>query len=210
MLVGLVMVVHLIASTATEMDTSRRLAPTPPPFCLNCRKDGHMVMSCPAKKGLNLRICGYGMLGQAFYSISVPEDEDNKLPKTFPGLLTIKEGVIDLELKHLFKGRSGWTVKKIDKDSLLLDFPTIQLRDQLTTFKGFEFATAYIEAKVEPTEMEMEAVSILEETWVNATGFPRKAKKSEVIKEIAHMVGDPIEVDDHLLRSEGKVRVKVL
>jgi hypothetical protein len=45
---------------------------------------------------------------------------------------------------------------------------------------------------------------------VNATGFPRKAKKSEVIKEIAHMVGDPIEADDNLLRSEGKVKVKVL
>jgi predicted acylesterase/phospholipase RssA len=31
-----------------------------------------------------------------------------------------------------------------------------------------------------------------------------------VIKEIAHMVGDPIEVDDNFLRFEGKVRVKVL
>jgi hypothetical protein len=84
------------------------------------------------------------------------------------------------------------------------------LRDQLTKFKCFEFATAYIKAKVEPTEMEKEAVNILEETWVNATGFPRKAKKFEVIKEIAHMVGDPIEVDDNLLRSEGKVSIKVL
>jgi hypothetical protein len=45
---------------------------------------------------------------------------------------------------------------------------------------------------------------------VTATGFPRKAKKSEVIKEIAHMVDDPMEVDDNLLRTEGKVRVKVL
>jgi hypothetical protein len=83
-----------------------------PPFCYNCRKDGHRAMSCLAKKGLNHRICGYGMLCQAFYSISVPEEEDDKLPKTFLGLLTIKEGVategvIDLELKHLFKGKSG-------------------------------------------------------------------------------------------------------
>jgi hypothetical protein len=84
------------------------------------------------------------------------------------------------------------------------------LRDQLTKFKDFEFATAYIKAKVEPIEMEKEAISILEETWVNATGFPRKAKKSEVIKEIAHMVGDPIEVDDNILRSKARVRVKVL
>jgi hypothetical protein len=45
---------------------------------------------------------------------------------------------------------------------------------------------------------------------VTATGFPRKAKKFEVIKEIAHMVGGPMEVDDNLLRSKGKDRVKVL
>jgi hypothetical protein len=78
------MEIHLIASTTTEMDTSRRHAPTPPPpFCYNCRKDGHRAMSCPAKKGFNLRICGYGMLGQAFYSISMPDDEDDKLPKLF-------------------------------------------------------------------------------------------------------------------------------
>jgi hypothetical protein len=85
------MEVHLIVSTTTEMDTSRHHVATPPPsFCYNYRKDGHRAMSCPAKKGLNLRIYGYGMPGQAFYSISMPEDEDDKLPKTFPGLLTIK------------------------------------------------------------------------------------------------------------------------
>jgi hypothetical protein len=37
-----------------------------------------------------------------------------------------------------------------------------------------------------------------------------KPKKIKMIKEIAHMVGDSIEVADNLLRSEGKVRVKVL
>jgi hypothetical protein len=79
-------------------------------------------MACPAKKGLNMRICGYGMPGQAFYSIHVPKEEADKEKQTFPGLLTIEEGVanealIDAELKHLFKGRSGWTIKKIEKPS---------------------------------------------------------------------------------------------
>jgi hypothetical protein len=72
-----------------------------PPFYYNCRKDGHRAMSCPAKKGLNLKICGYGMPGQAFYSISMPEEEDDKLPKTYPGLLTIKEGVATKGLINL-------------------------------------------------------------------------------------------------------------
>jgi hypothetical protein len=51
------------------------------------------------------------MPGQAFYSIYVPEDDaEGCPPKTFPGILTIREGVanealIDLEMKHLFKGK---------------------------------------------------------------------------------------------------------
>jgi hypothetical protein len=98
-------------------------------------------------------------------------------------LLTIKEGVategvIDAELKHLFKGRSSWTIKKLNEDEFILHFPSDDLRNELTKFKGFEFVTAIIKAKVEPFEMEKEAVSVLEETWVKASAFPRKAKKS--------------------------------
>jgi hypothetical protein len=139
-------------------------------------------MACLAKKGLNMRICGYEMAGQAFYIIQVPEEEEDKEKKTFPGLLTIKEGVlnealIDAELKHLFKGKSGWTVKKIDEDNFILHFLSADLRDELTKFKGFEFATAIIKAKVVPAEVEKEVVSVLEETWVMAIGFPKKANQ---------------------------------
>jgi hypothetical protein len=60
-----------------------------------------------------------------------------------------------------------------------------------------QFAIAYIKAKVEPIEMEKEVVSVLEETWVKATGLPRKA---EVIKEISHLIGDPQDVDERASR----------
>jgi hypothetical protein len=53
-------------------------------------------------------------------------------------------------------------------------------------------------------------VSVLDETWVKATCFSKKAKKFEVIKEISHLVGGPVEVDDKLLKAEGIIRVKVL
>jgi hypothetical protein len=70
-----------------------------------------------------------------------------------------------------------------------------------------QFAIAYIKAKVEPNEMEKEVVSVLEETWVKATGLPRKA---EVIKEISHLIGDPQDVDERGLKNEDVVRVRVL
>jgi hypothetical protein len=99
----------------------------------------------------------------------VPEDEEVDNEETFPGLLTVKEGVsneaiIDDELKHLFKGRSSWTIKKMDEDEYILHFPSVELRDELNKFKGFEFATVIIKAKVVPIEMEKEVVSLLKET----------------------------------------------
>jgi hypothetical protein len=74
------------------------------------------------------------------------------------------EAIIDAELNHLFKGRAGWTIKKMDEDEYILHFPSVETRDDLTKFKGFEFATAVINAKVVPIEMEKEAVSLLEKT----------------------------------------------
>jgi hypothetical protein len=46
-------------------------------------------------------------------------------PKTFPGILTIREGVanehvIDAELKHLIKGKSRWTIKRIGEDEFII------------------------------------------------------------------------------------------
>jgi hypothetical protein len=86
----------------------------------------------------------------------------------------------------------------------------LALRNELTKFQYFEFANRIVKVKVEPTNLEKEVVCALEETWVKATGFPRKAKKEMVIKEISHLVGDPVEVDEKSLKSEGVVRVKVL
>jgi hypothetical protein len=96
------------------------------------------------------------------------------------------------------------------EDEFVLHFPYEELRNELTKFKGFEFATSIIKAKVVPIEMEKEAVSLFEETWVKATGFPQKAKRAEVIKEISHLVGDPQEVDEGSLGEGGVVRVRVM
>jgi hypothetical protein len=150
-----------------------------------------------------------------FYIIHIPDDGESSQPKSFPGILTIREGVdngvvIDGELKHLFKGRYGWTIKTLSEDEFMINFPSEDMRNELTKFKGYEFATSYIKAKVEPTEKEKEVVSLLEETWAKATGFPSKSSKAEIIKEIFHLVGDPLEVDEKKLKFEGVVRVRAL
>jgi hypothetical protein len=183
-----------------------------PPFCYNCKKDGHRAMTCPKKKGLNLKICGFGLPDQAFYSIHVPEEEESKLPITFLSIKTVREGMAtseltDRELKHLFKGKSGWNIKPLGKQEFMIYFPSEVLRYDLTKFRGFEFATAAIKAKVVLADKVKEAVSMLE-AWVKASGFPHMAKHAAVIKEISYLIEDPIEVDEKLLK-KGSVKVKV-
>jgi hypothetical protein len=185
-----------------------------PLFCYSCKKDGHRAMNWPAKKGMNMKPCGFGMPGQGFYNIQFHEEKDDTNLKSFPGLLTIFEGVaneeiIENELKYLFKGKTGWTISQLGENGFIMHFPSEELRFELTKFKSFEFATASIKAKVEPTKLEKELVSILEETWVKTTGFPAKAQKKDIIREIAYLVRDPIEVDEGNLVKGRAVRVKV-
>jgi hypothetical protein len=68
---------------------------TNPQFSYNRKKDGHRAMSCPVNKGLNLRICGFRMPRQAFYSIQVPEERGSNQMRTYPGIFTIRDGVAD-------------------------------------------------------------------------------------------------------------------
>jgi hypothetical protein len=61
-------------------------------------------------------LCGFELQGQGFYNIQIPEEKGEPQLKTFPGILFVREGkayetIIDNELKHLFRGRSGWTIQ---------------------------------------------------------------------------------------------------
>lgn len=45
-----------------------------PPFCYSCRDIGHKSNQCPMmRSNKGLRLCGYGMSGQLFYSLNLPE-----------------------------------------------------------------------------------------------------------------------------------------
>lgn len=65
---------NYIVSIATNRAIIRKTAR--PPYCFCCKKDGHKSSVCPEKKGL--RVCGFGLPGQGFYSIRVPIKEKTK------------------------------------------------------------------------------------------------------------------------------------
>jgi hypothetical protein len=47
-----------------------------PPFCYCCKKYGHTSSACPEKRGL--KMCGYGIPGQGFYSIHLLVEKEVK------------------------------------------------------------------------------------------------------------------------------------
>jgi hypothetical protein len=180
-----------------------------PPFCYCCEKPGHRSSVCPEKKGL--RLCGFGLPGQGFYSIHVPNDKEVKKTEVL-GIMHILSGqasvgTIERELRHLYRDVRIWTIKQMSEgDRYLVTFPSEEMRHPIAKFKSFEFETANVKAKVTPTEMSAEADGKLESVWVRAHRFPTFARKVEVAMEIGYLVGDPEEVDLNSLNRPGPVR----
>ncbi|CAN6372066.1 unnamed protein product [Urochloa humidicola] len=186
---------------------------TNPPFCYCCKKSGHRSSVCPEKRGL--RLCGFGMPGQGFYSIHLPTDKEERKSKECLGIMTIEYGyadvaIIERELNHLFKEVPRWNINKLEADNeFLITFPSEDIRWQVAKFKGFDFETSIIKASVVPTERQAEVDGNLEVVWVKAYNLPSSARKVEVVMEIAYLVGDPEEVDLNSLSANGPVRVKI-
>lgn len=78
-----------------------------PPICFNCHDSGHMSTNCPkSKENKGLRLCGYGLPGQLFYSIQVPKEEEEVSNSPIRALMTIIQGKgtvnnVTTELKYL-------------------------------------------------------------------------------------------------------------
>jgi hypothetical protein len=185
---------------------------TNPPFCYSCKKSGHRSSVCPEKRGL--RLCGFGIPGQGFYSIHIHSDRGAKAKKEVLGILVVESGeanveIIEKELRHLFKEVPKWNIrKKNEENEYMIGFPNEDMRHQCSRFRSFEFETATIKAKVIPTDMSPEADGSLEVVWVKAYNVYPDARKEDTIMELAYLVGDPIEVDLKSL-TQGPIRVKV-
>lgn len=166
---------------------------------------------CLEKKGL--RVCAFGLPGQGFYSIRVPIKEGVK--KGAKGVMTILQGAatvdkIRAELQAIFREKIEWEITKMTSDKeFMIIFPDDDRRQQLSRIKSFEFETAPIKAQVRATELNPGADSCLEVVWVRAYNFPDYALSPEVVMEVAHLVGDPEEVDLASLKWQGPMRVKV-
>jgi len=78
------------------------------PVCYKCKQSGHMAVDCKNVSNKRLKMYGFGIPGQGFYSIDIPEVEVKTYLAT--GLLTSLEGEateekLDQELKNLVQNK---------------------------------------------------------------------------------------------------------
>lgn len=88
---------------------------TKEPVCYKCKDKGHMAIDCKSADSRKVRMFGFGIPGQGFYSLNFPEAKIKTHQAT--GMLTIlkgdaDEGKIDKELKNLIRADWDFRVKQ--------------------------------------------------------------------------------------------------
>lgn len=77
-----------------------------------------MSANCPQLKvNKGLKLCGFGLPGQMFYSVRVPVEDTEAAHKPLMGIMVIREGVgsvskVTTELRYLISSTWDWKVKK--------------------------------------------------------------------------------------------------
>ena len=75
-----------------------------------------MAPSCPmVKVNRGLKLCGFGIPGQMFYSMHVPMEEDEQVQSSTTVVMHIREGVgsvakVTTELRYLINSSWDWQV----------------------------------------------------------------------------------------------------
>lgn len=173
-----------------------------------------MTSGCPdERKNQGLKLYGYGISGQGFYSLQVL---GLKLAEqqAVSGVISISEGVatvqkVEAELKHLIQANWDWNVRKISEMEYVVVFPSKDSLETWSKTRGVEFALHSIKAKVDKSTLNPNASSVLLPVWVRISGIPLYAKTTEIVKEIASTVGEPAEADEISLIRVDPIRVKV-
>lgn len=178
-----------------------------PLFCYNCRDSGHKTVNClgmkvnkAAKKGL--QICAYGMPGQIFYVLDLPElkQEAKKTPDdTVRAIVFVLEGRgtkarIKSELQYLMGYEWNGDVKRISGSEFLVSIPSKAALNVLVKQGKHKFITSDIVAVIEESDLDPEVFQVLQSVWVRALGIPPNARSEQAVMELAKLVGDPKEV----------------
>jgi hypothetical protein len=158
-----------------------------------------------------LKMFGFGVLGQGFYTMNFPEAKMKTHQNT--GLLVILAGEateekVDRELKNLVREEWDFKVKQIHIHEFLVVFPDKVSLEAFSKLSKFQMSLYGLKGKVEKTARAYDTSSILHTVWVKIHGVPDLARDVDSIKEIAGLVIEPLVVDELSIIKEDPIRVQ--
>lgn len=122
-----------------------------------------MAIECKNINGKKLKMFGFGIPGQGFYAIDIP---DVTVTITYAtGLLSIlfadaSEEKIDKELKNLVRGDWDFKVQKLSTHEFLVVFPDNGSLETFATFFSFEMPVYGLKGKLEKTTLDLHSSSV--------------------------------------------------
>jgi hypothetical protein len=175
-----------------------------PKLCFICNHPGHPVYFCPewSKEHPCVVYFGSANAGLGFYHIDVPDkDETQWLNFRNCGVVNVKKGSTNLSslekiLSAVFcKNKSWpWQMRELDEKNFLVRFPPWKNVTEL-----IEFPTFYIEEgvtmKIISWDMEIDAMSEMDEKWVIVKGIPPKWCAWKTFAQVASLIGILMDVD---------------
>ena len=170
-----------------------------------------MATECADLHCKKLKMFGFGIPGQGFYSLEVPDAEQ---VEKFGGLISVTEGnataeKLERELKNLIKPDWDFRVKELDRNEFSASFPDQISLNTFSKLTTVGLALYGYKVQISKTNIDPADSSVLHSTWIRIGGVPNFARKVEVIKEIASLVAEPIKVDEFSLWRDEPVRVRV-
>lgn len=169
-----------------------------------------MAIDCK-ENSKKLRMFGFGIPRQGFYSINLPKSRGKINQVT--GILTVTNGVaseekIDKELKNLVRDNWDFKVRKMGEKEFLVNFPDKASLDTFTKLSNFGMPLYGLTGKLEKSGINPETSSVLQTVWIRIHDVPDVARDIEIVKEITSLVAEPLVVDELSLVRAEPVRVR--
>lgn len=184
------------------------------PVCYKCKSKGHMAIDCK-DNSKKLKMFGFGIPGQGFYSFNLPESRGKVNQIT--GILTVIEGEaseekVDKELKNLVRENWDFKVRKMDEKEFIVVFPDKTSLDTFTKLSSFGMPLYGLTGQLEKSGINHETSFVLQTVWIKIHDVPDVARDVEIVEEITSLVAEPLVVDElsliraELVRVQGRCR----
>lgn len=182
------------------------------PICYKCKQSGHMAVECGITHKNKISMYGFGIPGQGFYSIEVPEAKSQN--DKVHGLVTLIEGEaseieVTKELKNLIDDDWGFKVRKLSNEDYIAAFPDELSVEMFSKFNSVDLTLYGLKVKITRTKIGAAVSSVLIPAWLRIYGIPDFAKEEGTVRELASLAPEPIKVDVGSLKGEGPAKVRV-